>query len=601
MKFCESTIVKTKTILTFPNNKPWVTKDLKMHLNRKKHAFIKGDMSEYKEKAKDFNRQARIAKLKYKNKVEQKFKTGNVREAWDGLKTMMGKPSKQSKQHIPQSAEEVNNLNQFYARFDVRDLSHECETLCQSLEPESLELTEAEVVSVFKHLKPNKAPGPDGVKGRVLKSCASQLGQVFTYIFQFLLNMHVMPRAWKTSTIIPIPKRPNVTQPNDFRPVALTSVLAKCFESVLCKHLRKSVCEKLDPHQFAYKARRGVEDASLTLLNLVAKHLDKPRTHVRILMIDFSSAFNSMEPLVLLQRLIDLGVNSSLVLFINDFLRDRPQRVRSGGTLSDEIIVSTGAPQGCVLSPTLFSIYTDEIRFSDAIIALFKFADDMALVGLLTGEESLAAYYAAVKVLELWCKVSFLELNVKKTKELVFDERRGDIDFVPVSINGEDVEVVSSFKYLGTVIDNRLRFDENADQIFKKSQQRMYLLRKLKSFGVNSELLQTVYRSLIESVLSFNIACWYGNLGVRGKTKLGRIVRLAGRIIGAQQIPLGVLYENAVKRKTAGILSDTLHPLASEFQVLPSRRRYKMPLAKKNMHKRSFIPSAIAILNGRDI
>ena len=74
--------------------------------------------------------------------------------------------------------------------------------------------------------------------------------------------------------------------------------------------------------------------------------------------------------------------------------------------------------------------------------------------------------------------------------------------------------MVSNFKYLGTLIDNKLSFSDNSDLISKKPQQCLYLLRKLRSFGVSRQLLQTVYKSLVQSVLTFNSVVWYGNLGV---------------------------------------------------------------------------------------
>ena len=81
-----------------------------------------------------------------------------------------------------------------------------------------------------------------------------------------------MPRAWKTSTIILVLKKATPLQLNDYRPVALTSIIAKCFEKVVSKHLKFDVVDQLDPFQFAYKDSRGVEDASLTLLNLITQH-----------------------------------------------------------------------------------------------------------------------------------------------------------------------------------------------------------------------------------------------------------------------------------------------------------------------------------------
>ena len=111
----------------------------------------------------------------------------------------------------------------------------------------------------------------------------------------------------------------------------------------MSKHLKFDVVDQLDPFQFAYKASRGVEDGSLTLLNLIAQHLEKAKSYVRILFVDFSSAFNTIEQYVFLKRPIDLHVSSNLVLWIRDFLRDRPQHVCVNGYLSEEVVLNSGA------------------------------------------------------------------------------------------------------------------------------------------------------------------------------------------------------------------------------------------------------------------
>ena len=110
---------------------------------------------------------------------------------------------------------------------------------------------------------------------------------------------------------------------------------------------------------------------------------------------------------MLLKRLIDLHVSSNLVQWIRDFLRDRPQPVCVNGYLSEEVILNSGAPQGCVLSPMLFSIYTNHMYLQTAVTCLFKFTDDMALVGLLLNEDSLATYFSHVSFLNEWCEESF--------------------------------------------------------------------------------------------------------------------------------------------------------------------------------------------------
>jgi hypothetical protein len=231
------------------------------------------------------------------------------------------------------------------------------------------------------------------------------------------------------------------------------------------------MADRMDQLQFAYRARRGVEDASVTLLDLITRHLDKAGTFTRVLFMDFSSAFNTLQPHLLFSRLLDLDVHSNIVLWIRAFLCDRPQRVSVNGCMSKELVLNTGAPQGCVLSPVLFSIYTNELTCNTSVLTLIKFADDMALVARLTDEHSLSQYFLYIDSLTSWFHSSFLELNVQKTKEICFEESRArDASLVrPIKIKDETVEQVETFKYLGTVLDNKLCFSFHVDSARKQT------------------------------------------------------------------------------------------------------------------------------------
>ena len=122
-------------------------------------------------------------------------------------------------------------------------------------------------------------------------------------------------------------------------------------------------------------------------------------------------------------------------------------------------------------------------------------------------------------------------------------------------------------------------------------------MRKLKSSYISQHILQLVYRGLIESVLSFNIITWYDNVSARNKIKFACVFNTAIKLIGNEQKHLSSIYNAALKRKARHILYDPTHPLNDAFQKLPSGRRLKVPLTKKNLLKKSFIPSAILILN----
>ncbi len=126
----------------------------------------------------------------------------------------------------------------------------------------------------------------------------------------------------------PIPKNPKLTGLNDYRPVALTSVVMKSFEKLVLAHLKDIPGPSLDPLQFAYRANSSLDDSVNTGLHYVLQHLDRPGTYVRILFVDFSWAFNTIIPNLLMPKLTQLSVPTSICQWINSFLTDRQQLVR---------------------------------------------------------------------------------------------------------------------------------------------------------------------------------------------------------------------------------------------------------------------------------
>ena len=185
---------------------------------------------------------------------------------------------------------------------------------------------------------------------------------------------------------------------------------------------------------------------------------------------------------------------------------------------STKLILNTGLPQGCVLSPILFSVYTNNILCHSEGMALLKYADDIALVAHMANTDTPTRYLEVVNNLAQ----TFVELSLELG--------RGGRDkasplFQPVSIQGQIVEQVRVFRYLGIEMDTSLSFSQHTDATYKKAC--LHLLRKLITFQVSKDILTLVYRSLIESVLTFHISSWYNQLTIKHKTKLTRIVNQA--------------------------------------------------------------------------
>jgi hypothetical protein len=142
------------------------------------------------------------------------------------------------------------------------------------------------VSKTFKQVDIHKAAGPNRLLGPVLRACADQLASVFTDIFNLSLSKSVIPKCFKQTTIVPVPKSTKVTCLNDYQTVALTSVAMKCIVRLVMAHINTIIPETLDPLQFAYIPNRSTDDAISIALHTALSHLDKRNIYVRMLFID---------------------------------------------------------------------------------------------------------------------------------------------------------------------------------------------------------------------------------------------------------------------------------------------------------------------------
>ena len=188
-------------------------------------------------------------------------------------------------------------------------------------------------------------------------------------------------------------------------------------EQLLLHIIRPQVRHVLNPLQFAYQEKVAVEDAIIYLLHRANSYLDKGKGVVRIMFFDFSSAFNTIQPLRLSDKLLQMG------------------------------------PQGTLLSPVLFTLYTSDFTYNTESCNIQKFSDDTAIVGCIRdGQEG--EYRSLVDNFVQWCRKNHLQLNTSKTKEMVVDFRKSPL--LQVSIEGVNVEVVNTYKYLRVHLDNKL-------------------------------------------------------------------------------------------------------------------------------------------------
>lgn len=248
------------------------------------------------------------------------------------------------------------------------------------------------------------------------------------------------------------------------------------------------------------------------------------------------------------------------------------------------------------MSPFLYTLYTNDCLSISPTTSYLKYSDDTAILALLSDNQSTLDYHNTVTHFTKWCADNHLQINVNKTKELLFSPPSPQH---PTTINTQTVETVDTFKYLGITMDNKLTFDQHTTDIQKRSQQRLSAIRKLKGLYVAPHFLLLLYQSIIQPILLYCSTCFFTMLSVTNRAKLTRITNTAAKIIGLPTPNLTELNEKSINRLANSIVQDTTHPLHKYITPLPSGRRYRTLKFRRARLGKSLIPAAIAALNSR--
>ena len=596
--FCEELCLPKKSVTRYSNNKQWCDKAVLNTLIAKDNAYKNkhNDPESYEGAKSNLKSAIRKSKDKYRVKLERIFASGDSKKLWANMNTITQyKGSKRSADTNDVTL--PDKLNEFYARFDRDNNTTPIPLPIDTDTPPPFVINEHDVCRLFSRLNESKAAGPDNIRPRLLRKCALGLAPVFTFIFNWSIEICKVPLCYKMSNIIPVPKITSPKVLKDYRPVALTSCIMKCFEKLVLNYIVPTLPPDFDSHQFAYTNNRSIEDALAINCHEVLQHLETKQSYTRILFIDYSSAFNTIIPQKLYSKLLhDLKFPVTLCNWILDFLLHRPQVVKLGKLVSSSITVNTGTPQGCPLSPKLYSIFTYDCKADIPNNLIIKFADDTTVTGFINNNNE-NNYRDQVHAIVNWCDGNNLKLNVSKTKEMVIDFRRNKTDLVPLMINNTTVEQVNSFKFLGTFVTNDLSWNMNCLKLLTKARQRMYFLRKLKSFNVSQYILIQFYRAVVESILTHSIIVWYDKSTVYYKRRMQSVVRCAEKIINTRLPSLESIYIDRMGKKINKILRDQYHPAHPYFHLLPSNRRLRNFKGCKRLTN-SFFPQAVKLYNG---
>ena len=356
--------------------------------------------------------------------------------------------------------------------------------------------------------------GPDGIFPLFFKKTCEVLSPKLAVIFRKDSRMGAFSLVWRFGNITPLSKcSSNSSYPSDYRPITITPVLSKIYERLLARRLLVfAERNKLFPNlQFGFRKGLGTCDALLTISHAAQKALDLG-CELRMVGLDFSAAFDRVNHEALIFKLKQLGIGGSFLSILTEFLTNRKQRVVVDGKHSDWRDVISGVPQGSVLGPLLFILYTHDMWFG-LENKLVAYADDATLLAVVPSPDmrhsvSESLNRDLVKI-NKWCKQWGMKMNPRKTQSMIVSRSRTVNPLHPdLFIDGVPLTTNTSFKILGVIFDSKLTFELHLRSMSKSIAQKLGLLRKSsKIFGDQSILLKC-FNSFILPSLEYCSPVW---------------------------------------------------------------------------------------------
>ena len=353
----------------------------------------------------------------------------------------------------------------------------------------------------------SRSPGSDRIPYAFLHHMGPGHSLALLSFFNYLYTSGY-PAQWHTGIVMPIPKpQQRQTAKSSFRPITLTECLSKVLGKMVNRRLQ-SFLESISffsPHQSGFRAGHCTLDG-LSRLEFDARQAILMGHYCVAVFLDVARAFDTVWHHGLLLKLQSLGLSGNLARFLVGFLSDRNICVRVSGTTSASFPLRCGVPQGSVLSPTLFTVFINDI-FADvpSSVRTSLYADDGALwVSAPKLLDAVDLMQQALTTLETWSHKWGLFLSSQKTTALVFTSRRPTF-LPPLSLNGAPLSYVSSVRFLGLTFDKNLTWRPHITQLRDRCQSDLQLLRVVASqrWGADFGMLRRLYLALIVPKLDY--------------------------------------------------------------------------------------------------
>lgn len=524
---------------------PWLTDTIKLMISirdkaQRKYKKTKNEAHfQYYKELRNYTTEA----IKREKKAYLNFQLSNSssKECWKILKTNNIIPNSKINE-IPTELKKPNDINNHFvnsipATHPSDDLIHFYETnrVCNTnLKFQSVnELTLYQIINKIS----TKAAGCDGINIELIKLSCPHILPYITHIINICLTESVYPSMWKNAMVTVLPKKANPENFQDLRAISILPTFSKLIEKIMEQQLIVHLSDNnIIPHvQSGFRVGHSCTTALLNVTDDILGAIDQGLCTVLVLL-DFSRAFDTINYRMFEAILHYIGLSEEAVTLIKDYMSNRQQKVSIDHESSDSLTLKAGVPQGSILGPLFFNIYSSQLIKSLSYCEAHFYADDAQLYHSFPPNETDNACAHINEDLKHFVDLSkdhCLVINPNKSKVIIFGHKkyRNEVKRnIQISVENEIIESVNETKNLGVIIDEDLRFNTHVNKLTQKAYNALKLI-----YGNRHYLPQKtkiiLCESLILSSLNFADSVYGPSLTSLYKRKIQKIQNSCLRLI----------------------------------------------------------------------
>ena len=527
--------IPTHTINNKRKVHPWWTdtcKEAIRNRNRARNKFYhhqtQSNFIEYKKQQALAKRTIKIAKTNHWKRYCNTLNTPNCQKMWKTIKSMKGEtksfnfPLKDpvSHEYITDNSKKANILAEHFSSISSNNnfndtfintkekFEDENSNIINSNSQMDLPINQPftfdELQSAIQH-KREISPGPDNISYSFIKHLTTQSLLIMLSIFNLIWENGQIPPQWRHSIVIPIPK-PNKSpyDTTSYRPISLTSCVCKIFETLVNNRLKwfLEYNKLLHVKQSGFRNYHSTTDHILSLSDSIKKALANRYTLISVFL-DITKAYDLVWPKALLYKIYNIGIRGKMFHFIRNFILNRTFQTRVKNHLSSIKHLMNGVPQGSVVSPTLFSLFINDIPLPTKNSSLF--ADDVAIWS--TGKSPNFIHrvlQTQLQTIAKWANKWGISFSPSKSSAIIFSNKT-KVSLPHLKLNDSDIAYTKQTKFLGITFDNHLTLTDHINKIITKCNRITNIIRYISgtSWGVNQSILLKIFTSHIISYITY--------------------------------------------------------------------------------------------------